>query len=138
MAQFDQVLGWTPADAANAPQTVNPHPSRLAFTFSSDTTPPLIANLLPVPGAEVGRNEPITFDVTDADGFGRIMVIVKQGLFEFLVHDGDSFVQGFTVNSTRLPISNGYAYSVVPDSGWDIAPTVRIFAVDAAGNETPP
>lgn len=138
MAQFAQALGFTPAEALPSSQRILPHAQRSAFTFSGDTTPPLIANLLPVPGSEVARSQALTFDVTDADGFGRVIVSVKQGAFEFMVHDGDDFLQGFAVDSTRLVIAGGWSYSVIPDSGWDIAPTIRIFAVDAVGNETPP
>jgi len=138
MAQFPQALGWTAADAAIAPQRIESLAQRLAFTFSGDTAPPLIANFLPVPGSAIARKQPITFDVTDANGFGRIMVLAKQSSFEYVIHDGDAFLLGFAIDSTRIAIASGFAYSVVPDSGWEVAPTIRIFAVDAAGNETPP
>ena len=137
MAQFPQVAIDFAAFGLPAPQKILSKSQRLAFTFSGDVTPPVIADFLPVPGSPVARKQPITFDVTDADGFGRVMVLAKQASFEYVVHDGDAFLLGFAGSSTRLAIAGGWAYSIVPDSGWDVAPTIRIYAVDAKGNETP-
>lgn len=103
-----------------------------------DVTPPVVSAFDPAPGAQIQRTAPIEFDVTDDSGsFARIFVVAlfKATGAQEVVHDGDAFVGFYTATSSRVPITNGFRYTVARFGGWPAAPTIRVFPIDAAGNE---
>lgn len=113
--------------------TVSPDP-----TVLPDSTVPVVSNYSPVPGATINAGDSITFDVTDNSGsFTRIIVVAQYrdtGVQE-VIHDGDGFTGYFTSTSSRVIISGGYRYTVARFGGWEYSPTIRVFPIDAAGNE---
>lgn len=113
--------------------TVSPDP-----TVLPDSTAPVVSNYSPAPGATINPGDSITFDVTDNSGsFARIMVVAwyrDTGVQE-VIHDGDGFTGYFTSTSSRVIISGGYRYTVARFGGWEHSPTIRVFPIDAAGNE---
>lgn len=113
--------------------TVAPDP-----TVIPDSTAPVVSNYSPTPGTTINPTDAITFDVTDNSGnFTRIMVVVwfrETGVQE-VIHDGDGFTGYYTSASSRVIISGGYRYAVARFGGWEYSPTIRVFPIDAAGNE---
>lgn len=103
-----------------------------------DTTPPQVGNFDPAVGTEILSSQSISFDVTDDSGaFARIFVaalFAATGQQE-LIHDGDAFVGFYSPNSSRVPIANGYRYTVTRAGGWESTPTIRVFPIDSSGNE---
>jgi hypothetical protein len=103
-----------------------------------DTTSPVVTNFSPVAGTEIASTDSIQFEVTDTSGsFARILVAVwfKETGVQELVHDGDAFTGLYTAVSSRVIITNGYRYTVAKSGGWGSSPTIRVFPIDAAGNE---
>lgn len=118
----------------------------LAYTVSDpppppDVTAPAISNVEPAVLSDVGRLDPIFFDVTDAGELGRVIVAARfvNGAYE-VVHDGNDFAAGYAAQSTRTAITDGYRYRVRRTAGWPslpgaIAPmTIAVWAVDSEGN----
>jgi hypothetical protein len=102
-----------------------------------DSTAPVIGNFSPAQGSQIDANQSIYFEVTDTSGtFRRIIVhaVFEDGIEE-VVHDGSSFRGRYQVGNTRVIITNGWAYTLLRYGGWPSSPTIRIFAIDAAGNE---
>lgn len=103
-----------------------------------DTTPPVVSGFDPAPGTQITRTQAIDFDVTDDSGlFARIFVVAffKSTGVQEVIHDGTGFVGFFTATSSRVVIANGFRYTVLRSGGWTEAPTIRVFPIDAAGNE---
>lgn len=113
--------------------TVSPDP-----TVLPDSTAPVVLNYSPAPGSTISTGDSIAFDVTDNSGsFTRIMVVAwyrATGVQE-VIHDGDGFTGYFNSTSSRVIISGGYRYTVARFGGWEHSPTIRVFPIDAAGNE---
>lgn len=89
------------------------------------------------PGSLITTN-PASFDVTDATGFGRIIVHVtySTGLVE-LIHDGSAYKAPYAAGSTRTPIVDGYHYSIARSDGWAAqGAVIAITAIDALGVES--
>jgi len=113
-----------------------------SWNFSSlydlpDETPPVVSNFSPLPGEVLDPLDPIQFDVTDNRSlFTRILVTMTMpdGVEE-LVHDGNEFNAYYAAHSIRIVIAGGFRYTVRRTMGWPGAPTVRVFAIDSAGNE---
>lgn len=103
-----------------------------------DTEAPIISNMSPGAGSELSTNDAIEFDVTDNSGaFARIFVVAyfpETGDQE-VIFDGVAFVGKYTGISSRVPIALGFRYTVARSGGWLYAPTIRIFPIDAAGNQ---
>ncbi len=103
--------------------------------------PPVITNFSPPEGTELGRFQTVGFDITDPeDALKRALPMVAMGGFEIAMHDGDTFVAGFTGN--RVPITGGFRYTVKPVNGWlpgndapDDGPDFKILAYDTSGQE---
>lgn len=104
---------------------------------TQDTTPPAIGNFVPTVGSTILPASSVQFDVTDASGLRRVILIAEfaDGSWD-AVHDGDSFSPKYAAASTRAPITNGYTFSVARVGGWLLSPTFRIVAIDLMGNET--
>lgn len=119
--------------------TLTPHPGadrEWIVTSVTDITPPVISNVSPAPGSNITQTTTISFDATDNVGFRRLMVLAEypDGSYE-VVHDGDAFSQMFSSQSTMVIIPNGYHYSLGRTIYWPGSPIIRIFAIDASGNE---
>lgn len=106
-----------------------------------DSTPPQITNLTPAAGSSLDANEPITLDVTDETGFGRVAILASfsdgiGGEIVEVVHDGDAFRGNYLgVINLRTNITDGFRFTILRDGGWTAAPTFEFLAVDAGGNE---
>lgn len=103
-----------------------------------DTTPPTVDNFDPAPGSALVRTGPVAFDVKDNLGaFIRIFLLAQFPATgdEEAVHDGVSFRGRYTLSSFRVPIANGFRYTLARNGGWDSAPTIRAFVIDADGNQ---
>lgn len=98
-------------------------------------TPPTVTNVTPAVGTTIGITQPLDFDVLDAEGLTRVVVLVTypNGSYE-VVHDGDFFAAQYS-SSSRSPITNGYHFSVLRNAGWSANPTIRVIASDTCGAE---
>lgn len=118
----------------NVIYTINPDPT----PPPPDAVAPVVGSFSPLPGETLQPSDTIQFDVTDNSGnFARIIVIAwfKETGEQEVVHDGDGFVGYYTATSSRVIISGGYRYYVLRSGGWRYAPTIRVFSIDATGNE---
>lgn len=102
---------------------------------TADATAPTIDNFSPLPGTPISRNEPISFDVTDASGLERAIIMVTISGITYVVHDGDKFRGEFSNFSSRSVITDGFRYSIRRNGGWLAAPTFEVAAYDTDGNE---
>lgn len=101
-------------------------------------TPPVVDNVTPTVGTTLGPTTPITLDVTDIEGFGRIRLSVKFANGDYdVVFDGTSFAPKYDQHSTVTPITDGYTFSVRPDAGWAAGSSPQLFVdvSDAGGLE---
>lgn len=104
---------------------------------NSANAPPTISNIAPAPGTAISRADPIFFDVTDDLNMIRRAVLCAKfsdGTYE-VIHDGESFAQGYASLSTRTAIANGWHYRVRRTAGWPSGPTLVPFITDTSGNE---
>lgn len=105
-----------------------------------DTVLPVITIISPAPNSNLGRNDVVTFTVTDnLTAFRRIVVtaLYPDGSHE-VVHNGDAFLPNYQHgSSTRTVIANGFQYTMCRVGGWTIGrnPTLVAYAIDTAGNE---
>lgn len=109
----------------------------LAHFARADIDGPVIANLSPTPGTVVGPSDPIAFRVTDAAAaLGRVFVSAAFAALqvEEVIHDGDDFRGPYTA-STRIAVAGGWDFAVRRRGGWPASPSLRVHALDAAGNE---
>jgi len=123
-------------DAGSKHRTIDGGLSKLTEA-GSDATPPTIDNFSPAVGTPIERNTPISFDVTDASGLQRVMVLVQLRGDLVCVHDGERFRGNFTNYSSRVSIADGWRYTVRPNGGWTSAPSFELLAYDTDGNEAP-
>lgn len=65
-----------------------------------------------------------------------VLIIYPDGSTE-VAHDGDQFMTNFAALSSRTAVVGlaGWTYRIQRASGWPQAPSFRIVAIDAAGNE---
>ena len=105
----------------------------------SDVSPPTIENFVPSPDTEIGRSDPLQFDILDDSGsFTRIMVVAQFASVAQpeIVHDGEDFTDNYSNGSnTRTAIANGYRYVILRNGGWLSQVSVTPLAIDAGGNE---
>lgn len=123
---------------ARTPAEILANAEDLGGVVEPETTPPVVSNFDPSPGSQIQRTAPVGFDVTDDSGaFSRIMVTAwfKDTGIQEVVHDGDGFVGYYTATSSRVPITGGFRYSVARFGGWTSAPTIRVYPIDAVGNQ---
>lgn len=104
---------------------------------TSDVVIPIVANVSPAPGAPVTSTTPVSFDVTDDSGiFRRVLVCVTQDGATEVAHDGDGWLGNYAGGGcSRTPIAGGFHFILLRDDGWLTSPTVRVYAIDQAGNE---
>lgn len=104
-----------------------------------DAVAPAIANVSPAAGVAITTSTPVEFDVTDDEGiFRRVLVGVTQAGVTEVAHDGDSWLGNYAGGGcSRTPINGGFHFIVLRDGGWLASPTLRVYAIDASGNEAP-
>ena len=98
-----------------------------------------IDNFTPVVATDLDANDPTSFDVKNdtGSGFTRLMIAVsfvdsEGSSFVEIAHDGDSFrgeYLGFS--NVRVPITDGFRFTLLRDGGWVGAPTVEFFPAAA-------
>lgn len=98
-----------------------------------DVSPPTVSNFIPEPGTPLALLQAISFDVTDNEGFGRVLVMAKfRGVAE-LVHDSATFAPGYS--GSMVPIVGGQRFTIRRTRGWSSPPTISVYAIDHNGNE---
>lgn len=86
---------------------------------------------------DLARDDHVSFDVTDADGFSVIFVVAgfaSTGEVE-VIYDGEDFAGRYS-GSLQTTITDGFTFNVARTDGWHAAPIIAITAVDAFGNLT--
>jgi hypothetical protein len=104
-----------------------------------EPTPPIVDGLIPAAGTNVSVSRVLQFDVTDTEGFTRIIVKAQKVgvLLDEVVHDGTQFGAMYqNASNTRTPITDGYRYTILRDGGWVVGgPTLTVYATDTRGAE---
>ena len=110
--------------------------SFFALGAGGDTTDPVVDTFSPAAASSILRSDALTFHVTDASTIVSMVVTVAQGSAPAeLIYNGAAFVAPYLASSTIGDITDGYAFSVERDNGWQSASvTLRVVAVDDAGN----
>jgi hypothetical protein len=135
MADHTQAQAFTTTEAEPLSVLIDSHLQVPAFTFAGGGgAAPVIGNFSPSVGTPIGRNESVSFDVTDDTGLLRAEIWVTLGIDTFVVHDGDVFLGAFAI-STRSTIAGGFRFTVRRNGGWPSSPTFTIHATDTAGQE---
>lgn len=112
---------------------------------SDSDNPPLITIVSPTPGLIPGSfaqaaTTPLIFDVTDVTPDLQdvlLWISFDGGANAEVVHDHTAFFARYSGGSTRVPIVNGYRYSLLREGGWpsDLdAIQLTVKAYDSAGN----
>lgn len=127
-------------------------PAAKLFGTLPDQTKPIITNVVPPAGHAINPQDPLGFDVTDANNNLQrttVLAYFPNGngpglpLFE-VVYFGTSvggFTSGFGPQYTgiRTPITNGFRFSgVIRLGNWPDSPTLVADAGDTAGNQSDP
>jgi hypothetical protein len=107
------------------------------YVSEPDAVAPTIGAFDPPQGSTIDENTPVYFEVTDNLGqLGRVFVVaVFDDGVEEVVHDGVNFRGYYQVGCSRVIVTDGWGYTVLRSGGWPSSPTIRVFAVDAEGNE---
>ena len=100
---------------------------------------PVFQNVSPSPSFAIDPATPIMFDVVDTDASLTLVVpiiIIDPNVAGELVHDWtlSQFAAAYAANSSRLVIANGFRYTFRRLNGWTSPPSLRVWAVDSAGN----
>lgn len=129
---------WLPWDGATTPTL---HQGSVdvydLWPSGADTTPPEVEILSPAPYSAILPTTPIRVRVTDATGLRRVMLLAEfagSRIYE-VVHDGTQFASLYRHGSVRQSISDGFQYELRRSGGWPGSPTLRVVAIDTAGNE---
>ena len=97
---------------------------------------PTVENLAPADGSTLsGPMDPVTFDIVDTDSTVVYTTIwLRYTGFDNtrVIWDGDGFTPEFSASS-RVPISNGFTYTIVPTDGWVGDFDMRARVVDTTG-----
>jgi hypothetical protein len=107
---------------------------------ASSATPPVISNVVPAVASAIGPTDILSFDVTDSEGFVRILLVADFpgiGIRE-VIHDGFSFSANYsTFGNSRSVITNGFHYTMLRSGGWPVSPVIIPYAIDTTGRENP-
>ncbi len=98
---------------------------------------PTIVNLSPALPGPIDITTPISLTALSEAGFERVVLAVSfptLGLYE-IIHDGDSFTDRYpaTLGNARVPVTDGYQFTVLRREGWPASPRLIPFAFDTAG-----
>lgn len=101
-------------------------------------TAPTISNVQPAAATAIASTDPVSFDITDPEGFVRILLVADFPLLGIreVIHDGTSFSPNYTgFGNARTAITNGFSYSVLRKGGWPVSPIIIPYAIDTTGQE---
>lgn len=103
--------------------------------------PPVFQNITPAPASTIDPATLLQFDVIDTASALVLVVpiiIVDATVAGELVHDWtlNQFAAAYLANSSRIAIANGFRYTMRRFFGWAAPPTLRAWAVNAAGQLT--
>lgn len=99
---------------------------------------PVVANRTPTPPSLIDSDDSVSFDVTSVPALQRVMVFVLLPGAEVqeVVHDGTDFTSRYSAFSSRTAIANGFRFTIRRQPVWPDSPTVAIFAINTALEET--
>lgn len=102
---------------------------------------PVFQNITPNPSFSILPNVPLQFQVVDTGSPIVLVVpiiILDPTVAGELVYDwtAEAFSPAYLANSILTTIANGYQFTMLRFNGWQTPPTLRCWAVDAAGNVT--
>lgn len=110
----------------------------LSLGSSVDTNGPVIENVSPPPG-QLGRLQPVTFDVYDAAPgilLAQIWARFSDGSEDEWIYNGNRFHRDFATNSSVVFVSeHRWTFTILPERGWSKS-ILNLWpvAVDASGN----
>lgn len=112
------------------------------FTPVPPTPPaPAVSNWSPAPQTAITINNTISFDVTDASGlFRRILVLVQFTGLEIYdtAFDGSTFGQRYLgPGNSKVAITNGFRFTLLREGGWPASPRIVPVAINQTGQENP-
>ena len=116
------------------------------FVFNGDPSSgggtgdgPVVSNVDPADGVEIGRTDFIELDVTDADSAIRAIILMaswSDASPTEVVWDGDDFGPNYSRYSVRTAITDGYHFKLKRTQGWQSASvTFKPVAIDVTGSE---
>ena len=102
-----------------------------------DTVAPVVENFDPAPGSAIQPDSKVGFDVCDGVAVASSIIIADfpHGGLRDVVYDAGGFAPRYGASS-REPIPGGFRFRISRAGGWPGGggPTIRIYAVDPAGN----
>lgn len=117
----------------------------LGFGAIPDSQPSALPVIPPAvnlrPGVNILPNQPITFNITDDEGFRDLYVMVSFPLLGItdVVHNGTEFLAHYSnPSNTRVPIPFGYQYTILRDGGWTSELSLVTYVVDLDGQSPAP
>lgn len=129
---------WLPWDGVTTPTSQQgSYDVYDMWPSAEDTTPPEVEITSPPPYSAILPTTPLRVRVTDGTGLRRVMLLAEfagSRVYE-VVHDGTQFAPLYRSASVRQSIANGYQYELRRSGGWPGSPTLRVAAIDVAGNE---
>lgn len=104
-----------------------------SYTLTSDAAPQV--TITPSSGSELDEGQLVQVDITDTVGLLLFFISVQyESGPPLVVWDGQQLTEGFRVNGSDTPITDGTRVIVLPDDGW-IAPFIlRASAIDSDGH----
>lgn len=104
---------------------------------SPDTNLPVITIVSPIIGSTILKSTSLVIDVTDNLGL-LVDVSISAELTslpaEESVYSNSTFSNAYNA-SVRVGITNGFRFTINRNVGWPSSPTVKIVAIDTAGNK---
>lgn len=103
-------------------------------------TAPVISNVSPAPGPDIGPSDFIQFDVTSSPPLALVvaMVAIDPMVAPESVHDfaAAAYEPIYALNSTRVVITNGFRYRFRRTGGWTSSPILKVIATNTSGDVT--
>jgi hypothetical protein len=110
------------------------------FIFGGVTpepTTPVVDNVDPPAGTAIAPADPLSFDVTDPDGFAAILLSAEFPNVpgEELVFNGTNFTEPYAAGSTRVAVAEGFHFELRRAGGWPGPPSLTVYPFDSLGTE---
>jgi len=102
-----------------------------------DGSAPDVVIVGPAAGTPVDALTPLVLEVTDDIALGMLIIAARfptRGIEE-VVHNGQRFAAQYDGASSRVAVAAGFRFTILRNGGWVDAPTIDVYAVDAAGTE---
>ncbi len=114
-------------------------PTSSAFTYAAppltETTPPAVMLVSPLPGTTITTRTPLVIDVTDLSLKSCLLTVRFSGSNSpEVAYDGQAFAEPYR-GSTLESVTHGFRFTLQRAGGWLGPPTVRVYAADSYGNE---